>query len=100
MSTYCISQTHLRQYPLIDKILDGRHYIAESFMNSFGILEDKILGKFFIEELFIRKKMYMMANELLLDGSVVPFNVGIDLRTPGIKDTVLLEVFMEIPEVL
>lgn len=85
MSTYCINQTHLPQYPLIDKILDGRLYIAESFMNSFGILEDKILGKFFIEELFIRKKMYMMVNELLLDGSVVPFNVGIDLSDTGDK---------------
>jgi len=73
-------------------------------MNSFGIIEDKIFGKFLVKELFIRKKTYMVVNELFLDGSVVPFNVGIDLRTPGIgedvEDTVLLEVFMEIPEVL
>lgn len=29
--------------------------------------------------------MYMMVNELLLDGSVVPFNVGIDLSDTGDK---------------
>jgi len=43
-------------------------------MNSFGIIEDEILGKLSIEELVIGKKVHMIVNELLLDGSVVPLS--------------------------
>jgi hypothetical protein len=43
-------------------------------MNPFGIIEDEILGKLSIEELVIGKKVHMIVNELLLDGSVVPLS--------------------------
>ena len=46
----------------------------------------------------------MVINELLLDGSVVPFNIGIDLWAPGIGedvvDTVLCEILVEVSQVL
>ena len=73
-------------------------------MDSFGVIEDEVLSKLCIEKLFIRKKAYMVVNELFLDGSVVPLNIGIDLRAPGIgedvEDAVLFEVFVEISQVL
>ena len=57
-------------------------------MNSFGVVEDEILGKLPVKKLFIRKKAHMIVNELLLDGSVVPFDIGIDLWAPGIGEDV------------
>ena len=73
-------------------------------MDTLGIIEDQVLGKLCIEKLFIRKKAYMVVNELFLDGSVVSLNVGIDLRTPGVwehvEDAISFEVFVEISQVL
>jgi hypothetical protein len=57
-------------------------------MNSFGVVENEILGKLFVKELFVRKRAPMIVNELLLDGSVVPFDIGIDLWAPGIGEGV------------
>ena len=60
-------------------------------MDSPGIIEDQVFGKLFVKKLFIRKKAYMVVNELFLDGSVVLLNVGIDLRTPGVARGTLLQ---------
>ena len=46
----------------------------------------------------------MIVNELLLDSSVVPFNICINLRTPGIgedmKDTIFFEILVEVSQIL
>jgi hypothetical protein len=42
LSSVCISQTHLRQYPLIDKILDGRHIPQSVLSRKTYFIEEKI----------------------------------------------------------
>jgi len=49
-------------------------------MGSLGIIEDEILRECVMKKLFIMDKIQVVIDELLLDRSVITFNVGVNLR--------------------
>ena len=83
----CISQAHLRQYPLLNEIVDGC-FILQALMNPFSVVKDEIVCKLLVEEWFVVDQIEVIIDELLLDGPVVALNIGIDLETPRIGEEV------------
>ena len=71
----------MRHTPFFDEIINRCHLI-ERLMNSFGEVEDNIIGKKLMEKAFIMDYIQMVVDKFFLNRSVIPFNNAIDLRTP------------------
>ena len=57
-------------------------------MGSFGVVINKVFIKFSPKDPFIVYGIKVRIDKLLLDCSVVSFNVGINLGTPGVNKKV------------
>ena len=53
-------------------------------MNSLGVEKDEVVRKLLVENWFVVNEIEVVINELLLEGSVVPLDIGVNLGTPGI----------------
>ena len=53
-------------------------------MNSLGVEKDEVVCKLLAEKWFVVNEVKVVINELLLEGSVVPLDIGVNLGTPGI----------------
>lgn len=81
----CISQAHLRQYPLFNEIID-RCYVLQSLVDTLGVVKDEVVGKFLVKECFVVNEVKVVIDELLLEGSIEALNIGIDLGTARIGE--------------
>ncbi len=85
MSNYCIggASTFATIPPPFNVIID-RCLVLEPLLDSLGIVKDKVVSKLLVEEFFVMDEVKVVIDELLLESSIVAFNIGIDLRTARI----------------
>ena len=73
----------------------------ESAVNSFGIVPNKIFGQFAVECFGIKKIIFMVVDELILQGPVESFQVGVHFRHLGVGMIVnKVKIFQLFGEVL
>lgn len=85
MSSGCTSCNHFRRSSLRDEVIEGT-FEAESFMGSFGIVEDKVVNEFISEAGQVIDEVEVIVDELFLNGPVKSFNTAIDLWAAGRDD--------------
>jgi len=73
----------LRQYPLFNEIID-RCFVIEPLVDTLGVVKDKVVGKLLVKPFLIMDQIKVVIDKLLLEGSIVALNIGIDLRTARI----------------
>ena len=102
-STECIRQALLRQYPLFNEIIDGC-LVLEPLVDTLCVVKDKVVGKLLVKQFLVMDQIKVVIDKLLLEGSIVALNIGIDLRTVRIgkqmNNPISLQCGIEAPQVL
>jgi hypothetical protein len=77
----------LRQYPLFNEIIN-RCLIRQPLVDALGVVKDEVVGKLLVKECFVVNEIKVVIHELLLEGTVVTLDIGIDLGIARITSLV------------
>lgn len=55
-------------------------------MDTLGVVKDEIVGKLLVKQFLVMDQIKVVIDKLLLEGSIVALNIGIDLRTARIGE--------------